>query len=266
MNTTIDLRPYITISHGINYLSEEAIGLKAAEETKLVEALNAGAVELVYRTPGKNYTSMSSYPDVVYVKSPFVSGLLKDAVSKLGPQVCGDRLHIGGHPILGNAVLFDYLFAEIRRNLNGRINRAEKSKEAKNRAAGKTEWSDPVVLLIPDIGTVLRLTDDWTFRLYSEHRNGKFMAGLKAGLILPDWRSRKSFTDVTIKAGAQLTVNRVYIRQGAEEFSSLTFNIAKGATVEVGGVPHPASGRFWAKLSDVNRMKVVIDKSTLSEN
>ena len=76
-----------------------------------------------------------------------------------------------------------------------------------------------------------------------------------------------------MQAGAILCVNRVYIRQGVKEYSSLTFNVRKGATVVTDTTPnhHKAvvlgkGARFWAKLSDVNKMIVVVDTQTLAEN
>ena len=53
---------------------------------------------------------------------------------------------------------------------------------------------------------------------------------------------------ITLKAGQVLSVDRVYIRRGASDFSSITFNYI-GAPKGSGRV------RFWAKLADVNTIE-----------
>lgn len=55
-------------------------------------------------------------------------------------------------------------------------------------------------------------------------------------------------TPATLKAGQRLSVDRVYIRKGASDFSSITFNYI-GAPKGSGRV------RFWAKLADVNGLE-----------
>lgn len=60
-------------------------------------------------------------------------------------------------------------------------------------------------------------------------------------------------TTVTLKAGQRLSIDRVYIRKGASDFSSITFNYI-GAPRGSGRV------RFWAKLSDVNNIEFEHEK------
>jgi hypothetical protein len=56
---------------------------------------------------------------------------------------------------------------------------------------------------------------------------------------------------VTIPIDTILTVDRVYIRKGVSDFSSLTFRIPKDKNKK-----HIYAGvRFWAKLSDVNKIE-----------
>lgn len=67
--------------------------------------------------------------------------------------------------------------------------------------------------------------------------------------ISPQFKIIKdSGTEVTLKAGQVLSVDRVYIRRGASDFSSITFNYI-GAPKGSGRV------RFWAKLADVNTIE-----------
>jgi hypothetical protein len=149
--------------------------------------------------------------------------------------------------------------------------RLEKAAEEKARKTGQTTWSEPGQFLIPDIGTVVKLTEDWTFDLYEESRNEAFLK--RMGINNVDvWRhyqgqgrKMRRFA-VTIGAGAELAVDRVYIRKGADEYSSITFNLHKGSTVNLLGKTLNGFGRFWAKLSAVNQMKVQIDMGTMAEN
>ncbi|MDB4278274.1 hypothetical protein N9917_01590 [Deltaproteobacteria bacterium] len=134
-------------------------------------------------------------------------------------------------------------------------------------------------LLIPSIGTVLMLTEDWTFDLYAESRNQKFANQplLDLGFTsYSPWEWKRDATTgqqervpippvpVTLPKGTQLKVSRIYIRNGGKDmksFDSVTFycnsNIKgkKGKTV--------IKGRFWAKLLDVNSMDVAFDAQTM---
>lgn len=65
-------------------------------------------------------------------------------------------------------------------------------------------------------------------------------------------------TDFTLDAGTMLSIDRVYIRRGLSDFSSLTFNIIDTTTKHLADKKKFAGGRrrFWAKLEDVNRMRI----------
>ena len=103
-------------------------------------------------------------------------------------------------------------------------------------------------LFIPEIGTKIKLTADWKFVLYNEYRN----RGLR-NIILKPFNNTYSGQNiiVTIPEDTTLTVDRVYIRKGVSDYSSITFNISKQANPK-----HIYAGtRFWAKLSDVNSIE-----------
>jgi len=130
-------------------------------------------------------------------------------------------------------------------------------------------------LFIPDIGTQLRLTSDWTFHLCFERRNQRF--GEKFGVQPPPpenhrggwgrgagwWQPERAVLH-TLPAGTILKVDRIYIRKGAahygggslSKFSSLTFY----ATLPPTGKSKKGKGvgRFWAKLADVNTIECEI--------
>lgn len=67
----------------------------------------------------------------------------------------------------------------------------------------------------------------------------------------------------TIPAGAELTVDRVYIRKGAKDFSSLSFLVTDPAPFGQRLAPVAKRGfkkahRFWAKLADCRRMEATL--------
>ena len=119
-------------------------------------------------------------------------------------------------------------------------------------------------LYIPEIGDVITLSEDWSFTLYSESRN------LELWLITTG-ESREKYYEIEnehwkqwrlsnpntrwaqcarnvpymFPKGTQLKIDRIYIRKGAEEFSSLSFF----TTINNKKV------RFWAKLTDVNKIE-----------
>jgi hypothetical protein len=61
--------------------------------------------------------------------------------------------------------------------------------------------------------------------------------------------------DVTLPAGTVLTLDRYYIKHGANDFDSITFRLPKPKGRVKKGDPVPPSGRFWCKLRDANRIE-----------
>lgn len=128
-------------------------------------------------------------------------------------------------------------------------------------------------LYVPHLGDDLRLLSDWTFTLYSEYRNADLVEYLKMGnphpydygvgskreewtqenMIPTDngWRGTLAYKKrPVIPAGTILRVKRIFIRQGAADYDSMTFATklpdAKGKLKSV---------RFWAKLNDCNNIE-----------
>ena len=131
-------------------------------------------------------------------------------------------------------------------------------------------------LYIPEIGSEIRLTADWTFYLYNEDRNSTLMEVMNDPRK-PEWSGDKDYGALPciIPSGAILKIDRIYIRKGLGEYSSLTF-LWKGMRtnskmvdrymtpiyVNSRGpslhyqVKKPARPvRFWAKLDDVNKIE-----------
>lgn len=140
-------------------------------------------------------------------------------------------------------------------------------------------------LFIPELGTQLKLTEDWTFDLHAEHRNATVgqMNGYKLEYIpqrFPEWKGGQPYPiyvpgmhdwwvkegventhiiPVTLPVGTILKVDRIYIRKGAKDFSSISFFISGAPKVTTqknqyrNAVTRPV--RFWAKLSDCNTIE-----------
>lgn len=64
--------------------------------------------------------------------------------------------------------------------------------------------------------------------------------------------------DVTLMAGDKLKVDRIYIRKGLSDFSSISFFLTSFKPIKYSSSIHRASTtkkiRFWAKLSDCNNI------------
>lgn len=133
-------------------------------------------------------------------------------------------------------------------------------------------------LFVPEIGTVLQLTKDWWFFLYTERRNEALAvaAGFSYETSRPwnmrtdvaandGWLKAKSYYDwykrVTLPAGSILTLDRIYIRKGVSDFSSLSFNLdRKSVNPDFSLFAERINTmkgrcRFWAKLADVNTIE-----------
>lgn len=116
-----------------------------------------------------------------------------------------------------------------------------------------------VQFCIPPLGTEIILAKDWTFTIYNEDRNINFL--YKLGIIEKEYNLYENYTkfnkkypygericEITIPKGSKLSISRIYIRNGQKEYNSVTFNLKKHSEDK------KIKGRFWAKLSDVNKI------------
>jgi len=106
-------------------------------------------------------------------------------------------------------------------------------------------------LFIPPLGTCIRLTKPWSFKLHYESRNRSMwdlcfsipwdhMSHLRQGTVKP--------MEYTLYEG-DLTIDRIYIRQGMDSHSSVTF---RGDIPSMGVV---RKVRFWVSLEDANKIE-----------
>ena len=80
-------------------------------------------------------------------------------------------------------------------------------------------------LYIPDLGERIRLIKPWTFNLYCERRNEKLLTeiGKPYGYHYPE--KEPGPWPYTVPDGTLLDVDRIYIRKGGDDFSSVSFVI-----------------------------------------
>ena len=103
-------------------------------------------------------------------------------------------------------------------------------------------------LWVPEVGDKIRLLYPWTFRLIHEERNHRLIALVDRQNDKEPWAGKEyplaghHPRQVTLAAGTLLSVARVYVRQGASDFNSLSFIIKEHPTMK--------GHRFWARLSD----------------
>lgn len=114
-------------------------------------------------------------------------------------------------------------------------------------------------LFIPTLGTRLKLLEDWKFTLHDERRNSTLKNLIEYSrskfevedsifdVLKDDTKTKEDKIPCVLPAGTILTVRRIYIRQGAKAYDSVTFSIHK--------CPEKLKGRFWVKLHDANTMQ-----------
>ena len=113
-------------------------------------------------------------------------------------------------------------------------------------------------LFVPPLGTRLVLSKKWGFQLYNERRNATLMA-LKGDTRELKYQDPEPIP-ATLPAGTVLIIDRYYIRQGLDGFDSVSFRMegANASAPLYHGIGSQAKRqvRFWAKLEDVNTMRV----------
>lgn len=136
-------------------------------------------------------------------------------------------------------------------------------------------------LMMPTVGSKLKLLEPWTFCLFHERRNDSL--GIRLGLnpntfgygkfVFDDkhvQRSVYAVSNVTLPAGTTLKVERIYIKRGSSDYDSLTFTV-QSCPIQLNEVEctslfkisNPDSGRtnrnskprFWVKLYDANSIQ-----------
>ncbi len=105
-------------------------------------------------------------------------------------------------------------------------------------------------LYIPEINDLLRLSQPWQFPLHYESRNTTLLQ--LSGQCNAGWNgysSNLSPINFELPVDTLLVVDRIYIRKGSSDYSSLTFRIKACSIKEYVGK------RFWAKLKDCNTIE-----------
>lgn len=104
-------------------------------------------------------------------------------------------------------------------------------------------------IYIPEIGDQIVLTKDWTFDLYYEYRNKSLLEKIDVNFewrpLISEPKPEQKYS-ITIPKKTILRIDRIYVRKGASNYSSLSFIIDSGEWKKC---------RFWAKLFDVNNIE-----------
>ena len=261
----IDLKPYVVKLRDYRHYLDKHRYLDAIPSDVNIGRQIAKDVELTKRIPHLLKIRISVPTDIhrEYPRDSIWKGLFGPTARKLGTQQLAQLIDCNDQ-----GVAYDinrYLGEE-----QGRIDARAKKKAKKEAMEAAESWTEPVQFFVPDIGTVIKLNYDWSFVLYQERRNAGFieLLNLFNGRVYQDWRVRTEPERATmiIRAGSELTVDRIYIRKGAEEYSSITFWLGKEAVV-IGpdGTQHTPTRRirFWAKLADVNKIQALVNKASV---
>ena len=118
-------------------------------------------------------------------------------------------------------------------------------------------WTSTTPITIPDVGYELKLDQDWKFNLKNEYRNKLWDFLRSKGYVSLNSQNYQSDKEVTILAGSVLSVDRVYIRKGARDYSSVTFYLKTGGYVTADNITNLKTTsrlRFFANLKEVNQI------------
>ena len=260
----IDLNPYTKegtytgfpyVSRPERYLPRSGTeGRKAAIETKFVEALQEN--ELVILVLDRNTR--------IHQKHEFMESFFKVGLKAVGVKVLKDKVAVRDQQ---DDFYLHYIIKEFIEREELRQKRAAERKRKEDAKSDASNWTDPVQFFLPEIGTAIRLVSPWHLKLYNEYRNDKLIELTGAFTSGTNWYrgNNPQGKKIIIKEDAELTVDRIYIRKGAEEFSSLSFWLGAGAKVIYDGKTFTTKKkiRFWAKLVDVNKISALISKASM---
>lgn len=115
-------------------------------------------------------------------------------------------------------------------------------------------------LFIPAVGYRIKLTNEWKFNLYYEHRNLTLLDIVVPGFdhqqnkyIDGDYKKGLKHVEASLPANTLLEVDRVYVRtmnkskEEIDDYDSVTFRVINENS--------KAKVRFWARLNDVNNLE-----------
>ena len=110
-----------------------------------------------------------------------------------------------------------------------------------------------MIFFTPDIGTLIKLEEDWTITLYLERRNIDLFSKLES---LDLFKGERKNHVADLPKGLVLKVDRVYIRKGLSQYSSISFTVPKPKNkkekLEMPLNEIWSGARFWVKLHECN--------------
>lgn len=100
-------------------------------------------------------------------------------------------------------------------------------------------------LYIPQVGDKLKLTSNWSCKVFNESRNSKVFSGLN----IDTSGAQNTNVDITFPKGTVLKVDRLYVRAPASSFDSITFRVDSSPIKSLN------KARFWVKLREANNLE-----------
>jgi len=228
-----------------------SVGLDSMQEGYIRERLRGEGRSIPCMVIGETSVPSLSNGGVYFDHCPVSSYRIINIKSFL--QVFVDRFGLGAMETVARG-WDSWVFGD--RHLRSEFNKLK----AKIRKERVREWVDIGKLYIPDIGWEFKLKEDFEFKAERERRQKILeLFSVEVG----DWRRTGETYNVVLRAGSILKVDRVYIRKGSEDFSSVTFFFT-GELSHLGkGYEVKKARRFWMKLEDVNKLVVLINKNNM---
>ena len=125
-------------------------------------------------------------------------------------------------------------------------------------------WEESVRVIIPDIGTALKLSEDWKFRPF---RDLQFIVDLVNNSKNVRYWDEEEYKDfyITLNKDSIFVVDRIYIKSAKKNCSYLALKLRSGSFTYKGNIfkAKKSSIRFCAKLEDINKIKAHFMKETI---
>lgn len=114
-------------------------------------------------------------------------------------------------------------------------------------------------LFVPTIGSKLKLSEEWRFNVYSEHRNislGQFIACPNKDKLKKYCYPVENIGTLILPKDTVLKLDRIFIRKDMDGFDSMSFFVeSTSLEKDPNWQGRKSQVRFWAKLEDCNTIK-----------
>lgn len=105
-------------------------------------------------------------------------------------------------------------------------------------------------ITIPSTKDIIQLTQAWDFKVKKEYRNNSMFSEFMLNNFSYTGENKGGSHNMRLPVGTVLIVDRIYIRNGAKAFDSVTFRIKR-----IPGYTLPETPRFWVSLKAANKIE-----------